>query len=351
MSSFNRPSRTQLISDAQTDINARVTGVDSRLRRSFAGAFAAMFAGALDALYGALQYVSNQIIPDSADSDHLARWASFWGVTPKTATAAVGSAISAAGGVNGTPVPSGTLLQRSDQTTYVTTALAAVAGGTVTVAITAQNPGSAGSNAAGVLLNLVSPIAGVVGPFTVVADMEGNDAETNPALLARLEARVQTPPTGGGPGDYVQWALSQPGVTRAWEYPNWNGLGTVGVTFVFDGRADIFPLAGDLTAMQAFLDSVAPITAVVTAFALTALPVNFTIHLVPSNGATQAAVTAELQAWMARVSVPNTSLLQSGYDAAIDEAQGVTDYTVAVPAGDVAVGAGELATLGVITWA
>ncbi len=37
------------------------------------------------------------------------------------------------------------------------------------------------------------------------------------------------------------------------------GPGTVSMAFVFDARADIFPTADDLTAMQTWIDSVRPI--------------------------------------------------------------------------------------------
>jgi uncharacterized phage protein gp47/JayE len=350
MSSFARETRTQLINDARNALNARVTGADSRLRRSLLSATAVMWGGGFDGLYGALAYVADQIIPDSADADHLARWASFWGVFPKTATAAAGSALSATGCTDGTPLPAGTILQRADEATYIVTADAEAAGGTVDVQIQAQATGSASSCEAGVILNLVSPIAGIVGPFTVVAEMDGSNPETNPELLARLEARVQTPPTGGGPGDYVKWAESQPGVTRAWDYPWRMGLGTVGVTWVYDERDDILPLAGDVTAMQAYLDSVAPVTALVYAFACTANVQNFAIAITPNNADTQAAVTAQLASLFAQNEIPEQGILKADFDDAVGEAAGVTDYAVTSPAADIAGGAGQLLVLGAIAF-
>jgi uncharacterized phage protein gp47/JayE len=349
MTEFVRPPRSDLIVRARSDINARVTGADSRLRRSFLSAMAAMHAGGMDGLYAYLDYIADQVMPDSADSAHLERWASIWRVARKTATAAIGSAISAAS-VDTTPVAAGTLLQRGDGLTYATAADAVVAGGTVTVAIVAQTIGQIGGALAGVQLELVSPIAGVVGPFTVVADMEAADAELDPQLLGRLLARIQDPPKGGGPGDYVGWALEVPGVTRAWEYPLRMGLGTVGVAFVFDARVNILPLLGDVAAMQVWLDTLDPVTADVTAFAVTSLAVDFTINIVPDTAATRAAVTAELVALFARESAPETTVLRSHYDQAVGIAAGVTDYTVSVPAANVVPAAGQLPVLGAITW-
>jgi uncharacterized phage protein gp47/JayE len=352
MSDFTRPTRSQLITNAYNDLNGRIPGADSRLRRSTLNGIAAMHAGACDGMYGYLDYIADQIMPDTADSDHLARWASFWGIFPKLASAATGTAAGAAavGAPDGTDVPEGTVLLRSDGFAYVTTADATVEGGVVTPAIAASTPGSAGSALAGVILTLASPIAGVNSQFTVSADMNGSDPETNAELLGRLEARIQNAPKGGGPGDYVAWALSQPGVTRAWEYPLWMGLGTVQVFFVYDGRPDIFPLAADITAMQAYLDSVAPVTAIVTAQAPQILTVDFQIQLTPSTAAVQAAVAAELADLFTREGAPSAAILKSHYDQAISFAAGETDHDVVSPAGDIDPGAGFLPVLGEITW-
>jgi uncharacterized phage protein gp47/JayE len=352
MSAFSRPTRSALLANAYNDLNGRIPGADSRLRRNSLAGIAAMHAGGLDGAYGYLDYIADQVLPDTADFDHLVRHAKFWGVTPKLASAGVGNAagVAAVGAPDGTDIPAGTVLQRADGFNYATTADATVEGGVVSVALAAQQPGTVGSALAGVILNLVSPIDGVNPQFTVSADINGVDAETAPQLLGRLLARIQNPPKGGGPGDYVAWALSQAGVTRAWEYPLWMGLGTVGVFFVFDGRADIFPLAGDVTAMQAYLDSVAPVTALPLALAPQILTVDFQIQLTPSTAAVQAAVQAELADLFAREAAPSVEILKSHYDQAISFAAGESDHVTVSPAGNIVPGAGFLPVLGAITW-
>ncbi len=352
-----RPARSDLIVSSVANINARVTGAAAALRRSFLNAFAKIWAGGLDGAYGALEVVADNAFPDTMDLDHLTRFASLWGVTPKQATAAMGACTSTANCTVATDIPIGTVLQRADQTSYVTTAdVETVIGQPAVLAIQCEETGAAGTCDAGVVLTLVSPIAGVPSTFAVEAEMDGNDAETAPELLARVELEIQDPPTGGGPGDYEKWALEMPGVTRAWEYPLMNGLGTVGLTFVFDDREDILPLDADVAAMQAHLDSLAPITVgenpgALIAFACVAQPVAFTIHLTPSNADTKAAATAALQVWMAQNSAPGPiNLLKAQYDQAIQGAAGVTDHAVSVPAGNVAVAAGHFPTLGVVTF-
>jgi uncharacterized phage protein gp47/JayE len=354
MTSFVRPTRAALIDRIKSDLNGRVTGADSRLRRNVLGALATAEGGAIDGAYGYQAYVADQVMPDSADEDHLVRWAAIWGVTPKGPTQATGPATGT--GTDPTPLPSGAVMTAGDGSSYVTTVDVDTAGGVVSTTIQAQTPGAAGNLAAGVQLTLAVPIEGLGSQFVVGGGgmTGGNDAETPDELLARLLQRIQTPPMGGAQGDYVTWALQVPGVTRAWEYPLRGGLGTVGLTFVFDDREVITPLDGDVTAMQAWLTQAgyAPVTATVIVFACTLAPINFTIAVSPPGNATvQAAVQAELADLFVREAVPETVLAKSHYDLAIALAQGVTDHTVSAPPGNITPAAGQLPTLGVITWA
>ena len=351
MSAFVRPTRSEIISRMQTDVNGRMTGADSRLRRNWLNGTTTTLGGGLDGSYGYLDTIADQVMPDSADSAHLARWASFWGIFPEEATPASGPAASnGVASTDGTDVPEGTVLQRGDGALFTTTADATVAGGTVAVNVEAQVAGSAGNCDAGVVLTLVEPIAGVTSTFTVTGDgvQSGNDSESDASVLNRIEQRVQNPPQGGGPDDYVGWALQLPGVTRAWEYPLWMGLGTVGVAFVFDGREDIIPTDDDVTAMQALLESFAPVTAVPVAFAPTPYVVNYTITITPDNAGTEAAVEAELADFFTREAVPGGVLLASQYNQAISFASGLTDFTVTAPAGNVTPAAGEIPMLGTV---
>ncbi|WP_181946512.1 baseplate J/gp47 family protein, partial [Klebsiella pneumoniae] len=78
----------------------------------------------------------------------------------------------------------------------------------------------------------------------VVADAGisgGADVESVAELLTRLLYRKRNPPTGGALHDYVIWATELPGISRAWAFDCWHGLGTVGLAWVYDQRTDIIP--------------------------------------------------------------------------------------------------------------
>jgi uncharacterized phage protein gp47/JayE len=205
----------------------------------------------------------------------------------------------------------------------------------------------------------VTPIAGIDSDGTVAGSglIGGTDAETDAALLVRLLARLQQPPTGGGPGDYVSWAKAVTGVTRAWQYPNRDGLGTVAVFFVRDGDytlkagdSGIIPSAGEVAAVQAYIDAVAPVTADVTVYPPTAVDLDMTINLLPNTSTVQDAVEAEIAAYLVREAEPGVTLLISQMNEAVSIAPGETDHIITVPAANKTHTAAQLPVTGTYTW-
>ncbi len=72
----------------------------------------------------------------------------------------------------------------------------------------------------GAVLTLSIPIVGVTSEATVSSEITGGaDELTDDQLREQLLERIQTPPNGGGPGDYEGWAKEVAGVTRAVSNP------------------------------------------------------------------------------------------------------------------------------------
>lgn len=348
---FQRPTLTQLIGRANEDFDARLPAADSRLRRSVLDVLGRVHAGGLNGAYGYLGHIALQALPDTADYDVLLRWANIFGVSPKAAEPAVGTATLS--GSNGTVVLAGAVLQRLDAVEYVTTDDVTITAGTAAAPIEAVVAGAAGMAAAGVGLTFASPVAGVASAAVVAAPglTAGADAESEEALRGRVLERLQQPPHGGAQADYVRWAKEVPGVTRAWCYPLLNGLGTVGVTFVMDGREDIIPEAGDVTAVEAWIAPRRPVTAAVDVFAPTPVALDLTIALTPDTPEGRLAVEAELADMLARDAEPEGTILISRIREAVSIAAGETNNVVTAPSADVTHATGELAVLGTITWA
>ena len=154
---YVRPTLTELVTRVSDDVDGRIPGADSRLRRSVLGVLVRTIAGALFGLYGLLDWVWRQIFPDTAEAEQLARWATIWGVTRKGAVAAVGNVTLT--GVNGAVLPIGSELIRADAISYLSTAAATIVGGTATVAVAAVDGGDSANAEAGTRLTMASAVS------------------------------------------------------------------------------------------------------------------------------------------------------------------------------------------------
>ncbi|WVR18344.1 baseplate J-like protein [Bordetella phage PY223] len=347
---FQRPTLTEIIDRTFSDLTSRLNLQGALLRRSVVGVLARVLAGTSHMLHGHLEWIAKQAIPDTAD-EWLPRWASIWGIARKEAEFASGN-VSFVGTINGTIIPSGTIVKRSDGVEYETQSDATVSAGAATATVRALQAGSAGNTNAGTALALVFPIAGVNSAATAAAGgiTNGSDVEGDDSLRARMLARIQQPPHGGADFDYKAWALEVPGVTRAWVYPLHLGPGTVGITFVRDNDTPIIPDPAEVQAVQDHIDALRPVTAEAVVFAPVAEPLDFTISVTPATAAIKAAIEAELRDLLARESEPGGTLYLSRINEAISIAAGEFDHTLVSPSADVVKATGHLAVMGAITW-
>jgi uncharacterized phage protein gp47/JayE len=348
---FNRPALPELIQRVRNDVLSRLS-TDDVLRRTDAEVYARVMGGVAHGLYGFIEWLSKQVIYDTAEAEYLERWCSIWGINRKVAAPATGTVTFTVQA--GSLIPSGTLLQALDGVQYQTSTDATLTVPSATATVTALVPAAAGNRATGQNLTLVSPVVGVQSTATASLLSGGADVETDDALRARLLARIQQPPHGGASSDYTAWALEVPGVTRAWVYPAELGLGTVTVRFVRDNDGTgtaIIPDAGEVAAVQAYIDARRPVTAQLTVVAPAAVPLSFTIQgLFPATLTVQAAVQAELADLLLREAVPGGIILLSHIRAAISAAAGETDYVLIAPLANVTNSTGNMSTMGSITW-
>lgn len=348
---FNRPTPTDILQRLQVELNAAFPGADAKLRQSVEAVVARMTAMAAHEMFGYLDWIAKQILPDTAESELLERHGGVWGINRKSSTAASGSIQLA--GTNGVIIPAGAILRRSDNVEYTLDTDVTIAGGVGTGEVTALLSGVAGNAIAGVKMSLTSPVAGVQSQATVSGDgiIAGTDIETDDALRGRIIARIQEPPHGGAGYDYKAWALEVAGVTRAWAYPLQYGLGTVGLTFVMDNKpGTIIPSAGEVEDVQDHVDALRPVTADLTVFAPTAVPVNIEIHLNPSTLAVQNAIKAEIEDFFRREAYPGGTLYLSRLNEAISTAAGEFDHVLITPAANVEMDFGDMPVIGTYTW-
>lgn len=342
---FTRPTLVELIARAKADVEGNIAGVNAALRVTVEYVLSRALAGFAHGLYGHIAWAAEQILPDQAVDRFVIRWANLFGVNRKQPEQSHGSiTVTGSGGT----LPAGTTFTRPSDGFEFTVDTTTVISSSSSVDVTAVDGGTIGDVAAGETLSLVSPIAGIDSAALVGVDgiIDGADLETVPELLVRLLDRIQHPPMGGAPGDYVTWTLEVPGVTRAWEYRGMDGVGNLGlgkvaVTFVLDDNApDITPGPTKVAEVQAYLEARAP--AEVFAFDLESVPLALTIQLVPNTPTVQAAVLAELQDMLLRDAEPQTPLPLSTISEAISIAQGEVSHVILSPTAEVTTNFGEI---------
>jgi len=348
---FSRPTLPALIDRIQSDLISRLAGVGAPLRRSVVAVLARVMAGVVHGLYGFLEYLARQLFPDIAEDAYLVRFASLYGLSKSPATFATGNIIVT--GTAGQDILADTRLRRSDGAEFTTGIDWTTTGGSDVIPVTAILAGAAGNCDAGTVLTFESPVDQVDAATTVDTGgiSGGTDVESTESLRTRLLERIRRAPQGGASNDYTEWALAVAGVTRVWVYPNQLGAGTVVVYFVRDDDVgSIIPSAGEVMAVQTYIDARRPVTAAATVAAPTAKTWNFTLAVVPNTSAVKSAVTAELTDLFRTHGTPGTTLPISAVRTAIGIASGLTDYTLTSPSADLTHSAGELPVLGTITW-
>jgi len=350
---FKRPTLSEIVSRIKGDIETRLS-TGRLLVSGFLSIIATAYAGAVHLLHGHIEWGIKQLFPDTAEAEFLARWASIWGVSRTSAVYAAGS-VTFTGPTDGTVIPTATRLKRSDGVFFRTDASGAIAGGTVDIAVTPVNAGITGDTEEGTLLELVTSIAGIDTSATTATGgiTGGADSESDDSLRERLLDRIKQPPHGGAAFDYIKWAKEVSGVTRAWVYPLAMGAGTVTLTFVLDDEAEIIPDAGKVAEVQAYIDDDTriPVTATLTVFAPTAVPLDLDITLTPNTAEVQAAVENSVKDLIRREAEPGGTILISQLREAVSIAAGESDNVITSPTADVTHASADIATFGVITWA
>ncbi|MBF0168805.1 MAG: baseplate J/gp47 family protein [Alphaproteobacteria bacterium] len=347
--SFYRPDLTTLQQRLIADLQASLPGVDLSQPGSVLAAIAKVQAGGIHGINGFNDAIWPNLFAHLATGEFVEADAGTYGLSRVPAVSANGAV--AISGADGSTLPAGSTFQRADGAQYTTQADAIIAAGTASVEVVAVLPGLAGDVAMGTSLTLVQTVAGInsAALANVGGIAGGADAESDDSLRARLLARKRQPPHGGAVHDYVAWAR-EAGATRAWAINSWLGIGTIGVTFVIDGRDDIIPTVQEVADVQAYIEAHRPVTAQVTVFAPTPKVVDFQIRIDPNSLAVQAEVEAELRDLWANEATLGTRLYISRIRSAIGRTVGLTDYTLIAPVADVIPLAHEIPKIGAIVW-
>lgn len=348
MTTYTRPSYEQL----QARIAADLAAMPAVLREPLSAAWARACHGE----HGHLDWLYAQCTPLACEEDRLQDWATLYGVTRLSATAASGSVTFT--GTAGATLLKDAVLRGANGQDYTVSTAVTLAGATGAAAVVGQSAGVVGNLPAGAELTLVDPLPGIAGTVTVAA--AGLTGGAVQELVEDWRARVvdewQTVTTvgarGGRAADYVYWAKSaHPSVTGALVQTHTLGMGTVVVRPICNGLANRLPTEAVLDAVLSGLLGAAPVMPEIFVAAPALRPVAVTLDLAASvdTAGNRAAIAAALNAAVLAEQSAGGSLLLSEIDAAV--ATVTTQYSRTAPVADLVCAAGEVFALPSITWA
>lgn len=349
VSGFARPPITALINRITSDILAQMND-DDVLRRMDSAVMGRVVAAAVNALYGSLEYLAKNMLPDMADEEWLYRHSAMKKVERKSPRASLGY-VRWEGVDDNLKVPAGVIIQRGDRREFITIETVTSSKGSLRVRVQAIEPGLDSNSDDGEPMTLASPINGL--PSTGYADeiYGGDDLENLEEWRLRIIDRWYHIPQGGADADYEIWALEVNGISRAWAKRTWRGAGTVGVMLATNDPDHPTPSPEHIEETRLHILPLAPIAGSgLFVFGVDEHPIDMDITLQPDSAEIRAAVIAEVKAMLYRDGVPGGKIYPSRISEAISLATGEFTHKLNEPADDVQLGETELPLLGEITW-
>lgn len=355
---YEAPTQDTLSKQIRAAIRAQVPGAEPALWPNNSYVLAKSLVPMFEGVYKRIEQVHQQSRVPTADTEGLELRGSEIGITRRPAQIASGTATAVTD--IGTAIPDGTLFARVDGVTFKTLGAVTATAASTTLDLRAVDAGAAGNTIGAIGLTPVVPIAGLGATTVDDAGLSGgDDVENDASLRARILLRLRSPPQGGSPADYEEWALGMTGVTRVFVQRATPAAGSVTVYFMMDETYSTgVPLTGDIAALTALLESLAPADAHVIVAAPTLQSVNVTITgLSPDTPAIRAAIASEITEMFLRRAQPGDDNGGSFTFSVIWIAEAISaawpnlSYTLTLPAADVVCAAGHLAVLGTLTFA
>ena len=348
-----RPSLNDLKTQSFELISSQ-TGPQKKPRFSVTRIISNAIAATILSLYIYADNLASGLLPDSAKSVVLERWAAIFGVSRKRASIASGEVLIES--TQFTQVVKGTLMQDDLGNQYATTERQILGQETKPVKVESVETGRNKNQPPGTILTLVNPITGIISSIEVGgAGLTGAaDVESDDEFRVRILDRIKNPPRGGSIRDYEAWALEVPGVTRAWAFSNYQGRSNaVGVTFVLDNQEDIIPIeeSEKFKEVDFYLKQRAPIGAEVNLFVPIEFEVRPRIRVRPDTPKVRFEIEQELRDFFFRNAgvgdgeTNRGTILISQLRESISLAEGETDNELLEPTENIEVVFGQLAVV------
>jgi len=338
---FQIPTAQQLRDDWDAEIEANFADAKPKLLVSFFRIFGRGLALLLSGSYLFQRNNAKNIFVTTAFDDSLDLHGDENALPRNEATAATGNTI--AGGTNTTSIPALTRLKSSGGILYEVTIGQVISGGTATLPVRGLTFGANTNQISGEKLTFITPIAGVNTDTFVDGSglVGGSDREDPEPYRKRILFKKRNTQEAGSEGFYISKTLSQVDVTRVFVADQEDGPCTAKIRFMMDDKfADGIPLAGDVTLVQNFINTVKVSGITVTVEAPIAEPQAFNISIKPNTPEVKTAVTNALKDLFIREAEPGAApsggtITISKIRQSVSNAIGENDNIVNSPAADI----------------
>lgn len=248
---------------------------------------AAVVAGTSFILHRHLNWVYRQIFISKCDEESLEEWGVVFGLPRNKGTKAFGNIRIT--GDNGFRIDKGSELKFSrDGLSFFTEDDISIENGFAIVSVEAEFIGSSYNLPDQTELQFVNPLPRIASRATVEAEGIGNGTplEDKEDYRSRLLEYVRSQSSGGSYADYINWAKSTPGVSRAWVFKEWSGPASVAICCQESGRSLSEGISSQLKqAVLATFDVKAPVISRTRIVDIQPLDIRLTIRIKPNTTA------------------------------------------------------------------
>lgn len=301
-------------------------------------------------LYAQMEWVVRQAFPQTAEGEYLDRHARLRSLERKPALAAKGKVRFTAVEVSAAPreIPKGTVCMTGGMIRFETVAPAELPAGEqeVEVDVQAVEAGSVGNVAAGAIIMMAVAPVGIATCSNPLPCAGGTDRESDRQLRERVLETFRRLPNGANAAYYEQEALSFPQVAAATVVPRPRGIGSVDVILA---TAEGLPDEQLLKQLTEYFQQRREIAVDVQVKAPETTTVNLAVRVKAREGKSGEQVLKQVEDTLHRWfggHLLGQSVLLAQIGSVIYSCDGVENYAIDQPAGDLVVNAGVLPVLG-----
>ena len=328
---FKRDSVAVLLDRVYANYASLFKPLDKTPRHSLLKVFAAVDAGILHQNLGDLDFLAQQLFPDTAEGGYLRQhWSSR--VTPLYAIASGGDAL--LNGLPNKPVPIGLVFAApSGERYYTEKAYRIGADGTAAITLKSQGTGLNTNLAPGEELSIVSSIpAGIDSKAVVIGDgiVGGADAENDEEYLSRVLLWLRNPVRYGKAGHFAAWAKdASPEVSNAWEYKNFGVFGALMIQVIGGNQLNgVFPV-DNIAQVTNYINEEAP-PIIFTVRTPEIIELNPAASLLPKEDtqANRELAASRMKAFLQLVAMPGVQVTAGALRSAVIDGIAITNASV-----------------------